>query len=121
MLLIVGLVLAEPGHLRPITPKAVWAWVYLVTIGAVVGYSAYIWLLSVASPTLAGTYAFVNPVIAVILGTTLAAETIDLRTVIGTIVIVIAVAIILWQTSRRPLTQKHPTEPASSVTISVTD
>jgi drug/metabolite transporter (DMT)-like permease len=121
MLLVVGLVLGEPGHLRPITPKAVWAWVYLVTIGAVVGYSAYIWLLSVASPTLAGTYAFVNPVIAVVLGATLAGETIDLRTVAGTVIIVIAVAIILWQTSRLPLTRKHSAEPSSSVTLSVTD
>jgi drug/metabolite transporter (DMT)-like permease len=121
MELIVGLLLGEPGHFLPITPKAIWAWVYLVAVGAVVGYSAYIWLLSVASPTLVGTYAFVNPVIAVILGTTLAGETIDLRTVIGTIVIAIAVAIILWQTSRRPAAQKHPIEPTDSVTIPVTD
>ena len=121
MLLIVGLVLGEPGRLRPITPKALWAWVYLVTFGAVVGFSAYIWLLSVASPTLVGTYAFVNPVIAVVLGASLAGETIDLRTVSGTIVIVIAVAIILWQTSRRAPTVRPPIGAEPSVTYTVTD
>jgi len=51
-----------------ITAESIYAMTYLVLIGSLVGYIAYIWLLSVRPPALVGTYAYVNPVVAVFLG-----------------------------------------------------
>ena len=67
---------------------------YLITFGAIIGFSAYVWLLRQCPPALVSTYAFVNPVIAVGLGWALAGETIDLRTIVSTVGIVIAVLLI---------------------------
>ncbi|MBE7158171.1 MAG: EamA family transporter, partial [Rhodospirillales bacterium] len=60
----------EPAgfHLAAVTARSAWAFLYLVFVGALVGFSAYVWVLGVASPTLVGTYAFVNPGVAVLLG-----------------------------------------------------
>jgi drug/metabolite transporter (DMT)-like permease len=82
-------------NLEAITQRSLLAWVYLVTIGAVIGYSAYAWLVQVASPSLVGTYAFVNPAVAVFLGWLLGAEPISVTTIIGACGIVAAVAIIV--------------------------
>ena len=56
------------------TPKALAAFAYLVTFGSIIGFSAYIWLLHHVRPALAGSYAYVNPAIAVMLGAWLAGE-----------------------------------------------
>lgn len=87
----------EPSSLNlgTITQRSFLAWVYLVTIGAVIGYSAYAWLVQVASPSLVGTYAFVNPAVAVFLGSILGAEPINTTTIMGAGGIVAAVAIIV--------------------------
>jgi drug/metabolite transporter (DMT)-like permease len=87
----------EPASLNlgAITQRSLLAWVYLVTIGAVIGYSAYVWLVQVASPALVGTYAFVNPAVAVFLGWLLGAEPIGMTTIIGACLVVGAVAIIV--------------------------
>ncbi|HEY4813485.1 MAG TPA: EamA family transporter, partial [Chthoniobacterales bacterium] len=55
----------------------------------------YIWLVRVCSPALVGTYAFVNPVVAVLLGWVIAGEALDSRTISGAAVIVVAVAMIV--------------------------
>ena len=60
---------------------------YLVFIGSLVGYIAYIWLLSVRPPALVGTYAYVNPVVAVFLGWLLHNETILFRQILALLVI----------------------------------
>ena len=79
--------------------------VYLIVFGAIVGFSAYVWLLRTCPPALVSTYAFVNPVIAVALGWSLAGETIDMRTIIATAGVVIAVVLIT--TSGRSRTPKE--------------
>ncbi|HEX4201018.1 MAG TPA: EamA family transporter, partial [Chthoniobacterales bacterium] len=76
------------------------AWLYLVVIGAIIAVTAYIWLTRVISPALLGTYAFVNPVVAVVLGWAIAGETLDSRTISGASVIVVAVVIIVAFTNR---------------------
>ena len=64
-----------PGFaLAQVTTKSWLAYVYLVTFGSIVAFTAYIWLLRVVEPALAGTYAFVNPVVAVLLGWAFAGE-----------------------------------------------
>jgi drug/metabolite transporter (DMT)-like permease len=103
LLLFVASVFAgEPAALRfgAISQRSLLAWIYLVTIGAVIGYSAYAWLVQVASPALVGTYAFVNPAVAVFLGWLIGAEPISMATIIGACGIVAAVAIIVLSRRR---------------------
>jgi drug/metabolite transporter (DMT)-like permease len=98
LLLFVASILAgEPATLSfgTISQRSFLAWIYLVIIGAVIGYSAYAWLVQVASPSLVATYAFVNPAVAVFLGWALGAEPTGLTTIIGACGIVAAVAIIV--------------------------
>lgn len=57
-----------------IEPQALWAWVYLVVFGSLIAFNAYMVLLAEASAGLASSYSFVNPVIAMLLGVTLAGE-----------------------------------------------
>ena len=87
-------------------PKVSWqallAWIYLVIFGSLVGFTAYIWLLGHTSIAKAGTYAYVNPVVAVLLGWAILSEPITLRTVIATLVILVGVALVNvdWMPSR---------------------
>ncbi len=60
------------------TPSSEWSWLYLTLIGSLVGFTSYIWVLQKSTPALASTYAFVNPVIAVLLGWLLAGEAVTL-------------------------------------------
>ncbi|HEX2799634.1 MAG TPA: EamA family transporter [Thermoanaerobaculia bacterium] len=76
---------------------------YLVVFGSLLAFTAYIWLLRVASPALVSTYAFVNPIVAVFLGWLLASEEVGMRTLAAAAVIVAAVVLItLGETRRRP-------------------
>ena len=77
-----------------ITLKSVAALLYLIVFGAIVGYSAYVWLLRVTTPALAGTYAYVNPVVAVLLGWALADEPLTPRMLLAAAVIIGGVALI---------------------------
>ena len=73
LMLVAALVFGERIVAMP-TPKASLALAYLAVFGSIVGFTAYAWLLQNVRTTLAGSYAYVNPVIAVLLGTWLAAE-----------------------------------------------
>ena len=66
---------------------AIWAMVYLITMGSLVGFMAYVWLLTVRSATLVGTYAYVNPAVAVFLGWAVAGEIISALQVVALLVI----------------------------------
>lgn len=72
-MLVVGLLAGERMHALP-SPTALAAFAYLVVFGSWVGFSAYVWLLGNVRPALAGSYAYVNPAIAVVLGAALANE-----------------------------------------------
>jgi drug/metabolite transporter (DMT)-like permease len=76
--LLVGLALGEARQLSfaAITPTSAWAWVYLTAVGSLVGFTAYVWLLQVSTPAKVSTYAYVNPLIAVLLGHVVLNETI---------------------------------------------
>ena len=67
---------------------------YLVVFGSIVAFSAYIWLLRVSTPARVSTYAYVNPVVAVLLGWALAGEALTVRMVVAAAVIVSGVALI---------------------------
>ena len=76
------------------------AMVYLTVIGSLLAFTAYGWLLRVAPLPLIATYAYVNPVVAVILGALVLREPIELRTLVAGAVIIFAVAVIVTARGR---------------------
>jgi drug/metabolite transporter (DMT)-like permease len=97
LLAIAGAATGELGRLGAgsVSTESLLALVYLIVVGSLVGFSAYIWLLKAAPTHLVGTYAYVNPVVAVLLGALWLGEPITLPTVIGGAAIVAAVALIV--------------------------
>ena len=87
---LVGTLLGEWGRWH-LTPKGVGAIAYLVVFGSILGYSAYTYALRHASPTIVGTYAYVNPVIAVLLGWLILQEPVTARTFLAMALILGAV------------------------------
>ena len=115
-LLLAGTVMGEWGTVDPstFTTRSVLAFLYLVAFGSLVGFTAYIWLLGVSSPARVSTYAYVNPVVAVLLGWALLDEPLNARILGAAAVIVAAVAVITM--GKRP--QSAPVaaaEPAKAV------
>ena len=64
-------------------------------IGAIVGYTAYFWLLRHCDPAKVATYAYVNPIVAVLLGALFAHEAVTLRTLVAAALIIGSVALII--------------------------
>jgi len=102
LLLLVSISTGEAGRvdLGRVTAESFLAWLYIVVFGAIIAFTAYIWLTRVISPALLGTYAFVNPVVAVLLGWAIAGEQLDSRTISGAAVIVVAVVLLVVFTNR---------------------
>src|SRR5271170_393932 len=83
--------------------RAVWlSLLYLIVAGSIIGFTAYVWLLHHESPTKVGTYAYVNPVVAVLLGYFLGGESLGLRTILGTLFVLISVVLITTTPSKKP-------------------
>lgn len=80
---------------------------YLIVFGALVGFTAYIWLLRVSTPAHVSTYAYVNPVVAIFLGWAFAGEPLTARTLLAAAVIVVAVVIITTYRARGATEKKH--------------
>lgn len=97
LLVLVGSFVGEPRNLHPsnITTLSLGAFAYLVLIGAIVGYTAYFWLLRHCDPAKVATYAYVNPIVAVLLGALFAHETITLRTLLAGALIIGSVALVI--------------------------
>jgi drug/metabolite transporter (DMT)-like permease len=76
-------------------PSSVIAWIYLVTFGSVIGYTAYVWLLANAPLGLVSTYAYVNPVVAICLGVVFLDENLTWRLLAGAAIVVVAVAAVV--------------------------
>jgi drug/metabolite transporter (DMT)-like permease len=75
-------------------------WSYLVVIGSVIAYSAYLWLVGNAPVALTSTYAYVNPVIAVILGALVLSEPISLPMVLGASTVILGVILVITAESK---------------------
>ncbi len=81
-------------HPTTVSAKSALALAYLIVFGALVGYVAYIWLLSVSTPARVSTYAYVNPVVALFLGWALAGEPLTYRSLLAAAIIIGAVVVI---------------------------
>jgi drug/metabolite transporter (DMT)-like permease len=90
---------ASAFRLALVTPRGALALVYLVVFGSLVGMTSYVWLLHEVAPARAVTYAYVNPVIAMLLGWLFAGEPLTLRAILATAVIVAAVVLITTERS----------------------
>ena len=95
------------GEFHGFRPAAVsmGAWLsllYLIVAGSIIGFTAYVWLVHHESPTKVSTYAYVNPVVAVILGYLLAGESLGPRTVVGTLLVLVSVIVITTTPAKKP-------------------
>ena len=101
----------EIGSFHPsaISSGAWFALLYLIIAGSIIGYTAYVWLLHHESPTRVGTYAYVNPVVAVLLGYFLGGEALGARTILGTLFVLISV-IVISTTSTKKLEVTTPAQ-----------
>lgn len=96
LLSLASFVTGEPGRfdLAQVSGKSLLALGYLIVFGAIIAFTAYVWLMRVASPVLVSTYAYVNPVVAVLLGWAFASEPLTAGTLIAAAVILTGVALI---------------------------
>src|SRR5262249_59041954 len=88
-------------HFAEVKIVSVIGWLYLIIFGAIVGFTAYSWLLRVCSPAKVATSAYVNPVVAVLLGWAVARESITLRVGAAVVVVFFLVFFISQSGSRR--------------------
>ncbi|MGC1684970.1 MAG: EamA family transporter [Candidatus Acidiferrales bacterium] len=81
-------------HLSTVSREVWLALLYLIVAGSIMGFTAYVWLLHHESPTKVGTYAYVNPIVAVTIGYFLGGEPLGLRTILGTLFVLVSVVVI---------------------------
>lgn len=98
-------------HLRTVSTGAWLALAYLVIAGSIVAFTAYVWLIHHESPTKVGTYAYVNPVIAVLVGYFLGGEGLGARSLLGTLLVLVSV-IVITTTPKKMLESDAPVQGA---------
>ena len=103
LLAVVAAALGEPRRFHPgaVSGQAWFALAYLIVMGSILGFTSYLWLIHRESPTKVGTYAYVNPVVAVLLGYFLGGEGLGLRTILGTALVLASVLLITLGKSTR--------------------
>jgi|SoiMethySBSTD1v2_1073268.scaffolds.fasta_scaffold88185_3 drug/metabolite transporter (DMT)-like permease len=115
VLAVMSIVSGEPGRFDPaaVSTPSFAAFLYLTIVGSIVAFTTYGWMIRVAPLPLVATYAYVNPVVAVILGAIILGEPIEARTILAGAVIVAAVALIVTARGRmtRPKAAGEVTTP----------
>jgi drug/metabolite transporter (DMT)-like permease len=97
-----GLARGEQLHPGRFSLDSALAFAYLVLIGSIVAFSAFHWLLRNAPTSIVSTYAYVNPVVAVLLGAAFLSEPLTLRTLVAGAAIVVSVVLIVGEGMRAP-------------------
>src|SRR5712692_6624191 len=118
--LFLALTAAALGEFRNFHPGTVSreAWLsllYLIVPGSIIAFTAYVWLIHHESPTKVGTYAYVNPVVAVLVGYFLGGEALGLRTILGTVFVLISVVVITTTRGKKPVARLSVEDPAEVV------
>lgn len=105
LLTLAAAALGEFRHFQPaaVSGAAWFSLLYLIVAGSIVGFTAYVWLLHRESPTKVGTYAYVNPVVAVLFGYFFGGEPLGLRTVLGSLFVLISVVVITTTPAKKPV------------------
>jgi drug/metabolite transporter (DMT)-like permease len=105
LLVVVAGALGEFRNFHPASvSRGVWfALLYLIVAGSIIGFTAYVWLIHHESPTKVGTYAYVNPVVAVLVGYFLGGEQIGLRAILGTAFVLVSVVVITTTRQTKPV------------------
>jgi len=103
VLILVSILTGEPAafDISQASVLSVASLVYLIVFGSLIAFTSYIWLLRAASPARVATYAYVNPIIAVVLGWLLADELLNGRIIVAAVIIVAGVALITAEKIRR--------------------
>jgi drug/metabolite transporter (DMT)-like permease len=91
-------------HIQAISRGAWFALVYLIVAGSIIGFTAYVWLIHHESPTKVATYAYVNPVVAVLVGYFLGGEVVGARTFLGSFLVLISVVVITTTPAKKTAT-----------------
>lgn len=106
LMMTISVITGELASFEPerITTASILAWAYLIVFGSIIGFSTYMWLLTVASPAAVGTYAYVNPVVAVLLGVLVAGETLPASATLAMVIITGSVALV----SLAPYLKRRP-------------
>jgi drug/metabolite transporter (DMT)-like permease len=104
MLLMASAALGEFRGFRfaAVSGAAWFALAYLIVAGSIVAFTAYVWLIHHESPTKVGTYAYVNPVVAVVIGYFLGGEPLGARTILGTALVLVSVLVIATAKAKKP-------------------
>ena len=112
LLLVASLVSQEwvGFQLRNVSLLSLVSFLYLIVFGSLIGFSSYVWLLTKTTTARVSTYAYVNPVVAVILGYIFAGEQLTVRTLLASSVIVIAVVVITTYKSRQTVPNNRKSE-----------
>lgn len=90
-------------RIQAVSRGAWFALAYLIVAGSIIGFTAYVWLIHHESPTKVGTYAYVNPVVAVIVGYFFGGEIVGSRTLLGTLLVLVSVIVITTTRARKPV------------------
>jgi len=103
MLLLVSTILGECHgfDVGAVSPIAWFALAYLIVAGSIIAFTAYVWLIHHESPTKVGTYAYVNPVVAVVIGYFLGGEVVGIRTLVGTLLVLVSVVVITTMPAKK--------------------
>ncbi len=97
----------------PSAPRVWWAWGYLVVFGSIIAFSAYRFLVERVSPTLAATYAYVNPPVGLCVGSWLGGETFSPNVLFGLPIVLTGVALHAWMSSRDNVLEPMPKSPVA--------
>ena len=124
ILLVLAAITGEYAGFRldAVSPESLAAFAYLTVVGSLIAFTAYVWLLGVAPLPMIATYAYVNPIVAVVLGAFVLQEPITPRTVVAGAVIIVGVALIitargrLMSAARRDGAERSPVPPMRATT-----
>ena len=86
-----------------LSPRVLLSMAYLIVAASILAYTAYVWLIAHDSPTRVSSYAYVNPVVAVIVGYFLGGETVGPRTLLGTLLVLVSVIAITTPRAKKPV------------------
>jgi len=102
-------------HWQGVSTGAWLALAYLTVAGSILGFTAYVWLIHHESPTKVGTYAYVNPVVAVFVGYFFGGEALGARTIAGTLLVLVSVVVITAMPKKKPKNSLFMNSPQPSV------